>query len=99
MALYRADRYEEALRVLEEKVINPRTRPLRASLILAMLHQKLGRADEARKWLDTAADVFRESDSGTTPGVPRLSWVQRLEAQMLRGEAEALIVWGPDLPG
>jgi WD40 repeat protein/serine/threonine protein kinase/tetratricopeptide (TPR) repeat protein len=92
-ALCRAGRLEEAVRRLSEAV--------RASggdgtyadwLFLAMAHQRLGHGEEARRWLDQAvrwmdrADWSRPTDVGVSP-----TWPERLEAQILRREAEAMV--------
>jgi eukaryotic-like serine/threonine-protein kinase len=55
LALYRAGRFADAIAVLENSV---KREPGRSettvvnSLVLAMAHYKLGRPDEARRWLD-----------------------------------------------
>jgi WD40 repeat protein/tetratricopeptide (TPR) repeat protein len=92
-ALYRAGRLEEAAERLNEAV--------RASggdgtyadwLFLAMTHQRLGHGEEARRWLDKAvrwmdgADWSRPADADSSP-----TWLDRLETQLLRREAEALV--------
>jgi hypothetical protein len=63
-------------------------------LFLAMAHQRLGDAREAEKWLGRAVQAL---DKG-----PPLRWPERLEAQLLRREAEELVRPGPkkrDRPG
>ena len=49
-------------------------------------------------WLDTACTAFREAEKETAPGSVPFSWSDRLEIRMLRGEADALIVWDPIFP-
>jgi serine/threonine-protein kinase len=62
-------------------------------LWLALAHQKLGRADDARRWLDKAAN-WLDQQGGRMPvetremGSHRHNW---LEAHVLRQEAEALL--------
>jgi hypothetical protein len=59
---------------------------------LATAHHHLGHAEEARRWLEKAvrwldqADWFRPPDVGVSP-----TWPERLEARLLRREAEALV--------
>ncbi len=59
-------------------------------LFLALAHQKLGHAEEAKKWLARAVQAIGEAKS--------LEWNERLELQLLRREAEALIQ-GPPADG
>jgi tetratricopeptide (TPR) repeat protein len=82
--LYRAGKYEPALRRLEEAVrlSGPEAGP-RALLFLAMANQRQGRGEAARKALDEAA--AREKT------VAALSWAERAEYQVLRREAEDLL--------
>jgi WD40 repeat protein/serine/threonine protein kinase/tetratricopeptide (TPR) repeat protein len=59
-------------------------------LFLAMAHHRLGHAEEARRCLDRAA---RRLDGGVLNGVSRdpVQPLDRLEAELLRREAEALL--------
>jgi Flp pilus assembly protein TadD len=89
--LYRAGRFEEAVRQLRRavEVYGAEGTPYDA-LFLAMAHQQLRHADEARRWLrlGTAVDsrsVANHLVSGETP------WFSRLELEVLRREATALI--------
>ncbi len=82
--LYRAGRFEEAVARLDE------ARKLRRDgmfvwewLWLAMAHQRLGHAAEAREWLGQAT---RGIDAAGA-----LPWPQRVELDLLRREAEALV--------
>jgi WD40 repeat protein/serine/threonine protein kinase len=85
--LYRAGRYTEALQHLDEAVALRGKRDLPLYwLFLAMTHQRLGHAEEARKWL-ADAEEFLERPNATRPE----QWVPRLELEILRGEARALI--------
>jgi Flp pilus assembly protein TadD len=91
--LYRAGRLEEAVQRLSEAV--------RASggdgtyadwLLLAMAHQRLGHGAEARRWLDKAVRWLDRADWPQPKDVaPSPTWPERLEAQLLRREAEALV--------
>jgi WD40 repeat protein/predicted Ser/Thr protein kinase len=54
-------------------------------LFLALAHQRLGDAAEARKWLEEAN---RRLNSLLHSGADRLAWHERLSLQLLRREAE-----------
>lgn len=96
-ALYRAGRYEDAVRRLEEAV--RLTNPVAWDwLFLAMSHHRLGHADEARNYLTkaqrwiVAAEANRNKKSAA--GLSRTawhSWNERAEVGALRLEAEALL--------
>jgi tetratricopeptide (TPR) repeat protein len=91
-ALYRAGRYDQAIRRLEEAM---RARPGgqgRADdwVFLAMAHHRLGHPDLARRWLERLAD-YRTSEDPF-----RFSY--ELEICLLRSEAEALVLFDPVFP-
>jgi WD40 repeat protein len=80
-ALYRAGRFREAIRWLDESVhINNVPEDW---VFLAMTHHRLGNREEARRWLDKLGSVPR-------PGSDRL-WAA-IEIEVLRREAEQLIL-------
>jgi tetratricopeptide (TPR) repeat protein len=94
-ALYRAGRYEDALRRLNEaqtghgREIGPWN-----WLFLAMTHHRLGHADEAKKWLEKATqsmDSAEHEDPTKLSVTPRLGWDERVRLQFLRREVEALL--------
>jgi tetratricopeptide (TPR) repeat protein len=94
-ALYLASRYADAIKKLEEAI------RLRKSggtaedwLFLALAHQKLQHAEEARKWL-AKAQQWLDQAKDEKPGGPNLSWDRRLELQLIRAEAEGLIGKAP----
>jgi tetratricopeptide (TPR) repeat protein len=92
---YRAGHYQEAVSFFE-KSLEADSRPGRAVvnwLWLALARQRLGKAEEARRWLDKATawlDPYRDGmpDRADELGLHLHNW---LEAQVLRREAEALI--------
>jgi tetratricopeptide (TPR) repeat protein len=89
--LFRAGRYADALRhlrVAHEAAPNRKTSSARVCCLLAMTHQRLGHAADARMWLDRAnQDADEElSDSGRPP-----TWDVRLTLELLRAEATALL--------
>jgi WD40 repeat protein len=55
-------------------------------LLLAMTQQRLGRGDEAKKWLGKAVAWAEPGGKGKA-----LPWPQRVELRQLRQEAEALV--------
>jgi tetratricopeptide (TPR) repeat protein len=99
-ALYRAGRYEEAVRRLgEAATAYKRDFGFRQPLVynwffLAMAHHRLGQAEEARKRLDQAVKWVEQAgeekgkDAAITLPMP---WNRRLTLQLLRREAETLI--------
>jgi tetratricopeptide (TPR) repeat protein len=96
-ALYRAGRFEQALRTLEEVTradtgwTNSEAWPL-----LAMTHHRLGHAPEARRWLDRTSQGFEQTTWGVIldPFNPDLHWNHKfdlLTVYLLYREAEALV--------
>jgi WD40 repeat protein/tetratricopeptide (TPR) repeat protein len=91
--LYRAGRHEEAIRRLNEGIaLEGHGGTACDWLFLAMAHHRLENAGEARSWLSKAVG-WLERAASDEPGDhgTRLSWEERLELQLLRREAEALI--------
>jgi hypothetical protein len=100
-ALYRAGRFTEALSRFEEshRVFQPRAWDW---LFLAMVHGRLGHAEEARRMLEKAdrwiAEVDRATQSSGGTG-PR--WSNEFEGptiRLLRVEAEAVTRLDPIFP-
>jgi tetratricopeptide (TPR) repeat protein len=98
--LYRAGQYEEALQRLTEAEAawQPEDEKLYAReynwLLLAMIHRRLGRLEEAKEWLVKAA----QSIDGETQQAPKelaaataWPWNRRLTLQFFRREAEELL--------
>jgi serine/threonine protein kinase/Tfp pilus assembly protein PilF len=99
-ALYRAGRYKEAAERLGEAAAyrpGPGSRlPVVYSwYFLAMAQHRLGQVDEARRWLEKAVRWVegREKEGDAASKLP-MFWNRRLTLQLLRREAEALIL-GP----
>jgi WD40 repeat protein/serine/threonine protein kinase/Flp pilus assembly protein TadD len=94
-ALYRAGRFEEAVqRLTEADKAHPRKDDW-DWFWLAMAHQRLGHADEARKWLDKALQEYktlqgREEINLVVADAPLNTGV--LELEILRREAEATVL-------
>ena len=90
-ALYRAGRFEDAIRRLEEriKLRNRADEPINWTF-LAMAHHHLGNRDEARRWLDR----LRAREPNTNPN----EFWNELAIGLLRSEAEAVILYDPIFP-
>jgi tetratricopeptide (TPR) repeat protein len=90
-ALYRAGRFEEAVRRLEEGIQKGNGVSAMADWVfLSMAHHRLGHHDEARRWLD------RFRDFSPSPN-PYAFW-NELQIRLLRAEAEAVVLWDPIFP-
>jgi tetratricopeptide (TPR) repeat protein len=104
-ALYRADRFEEAVKRLNEaaaayKPDSGFRQPIAYNwFFLAMAHHRLGHSDEAQKWLDKAVQwtdqAGQEKEKDPAIKVP-MPWNRRLTLQLLRREAETLIQGAPN---
>jgi serine/threonine protein kinase/Flp pilus assembly protein TadD len=89
-ALHRAGRFEEATRQLT-KTADLTAEPDYALehlwFFLAMVHERQGHTDEARRWLAKAIESLDRPEGRAA----RRFWTQRLTAELLRHEAEALL--------
>jgi hypothetical protein len=98
-ALYRAWRYEEAVKRLEKHATDQnRAESPYYWIFLALAHQRLGHAGEAQTWLGKAEswlDLKFAETSDKEGG--SLSWSQRMETRLLLSEARALIREGHPL--
>jgi tetratricopeptide (TPR) repeat protein len=93
--LYRAGRFAEAVQQLKQAIqFHGQDGLVPDRLFLAMALHRLGQADEARQWLDKAVEQIdreeKDKSSEAAAATP-LAWPVRLENQLLRREAEALI--------
>jgi eukaryotic-like serine/threonine-protein kinase len=94
--LFRAGKHEQAVEQLQAAMkANPPGGMVMDWLFLAMANDRLGRADEARRWLRRADTFVGQMDRGWTPtaggpGRP-LSSLDRLEVSVLHREAKAQI--------
>nr|WP_315850942.1 tetratricopeptide repeat protein [Planctomyces sp. SH-PL62] len=90
--LYRAGRYSDAVRRLEESMAaEGRGGTPFDWLFLAMAHHRLGHAEEARSWLDRSVRGIEQS-ADSRDVMDTLAWGDRLALGLLRGEAEALLM-------
>jgi tetratricopeptide (TPR) repeat protein len=93
---YRAGRYQEAVPLFEQSLKADAT-PGRAVvnwLWLALAQQRLGKTEEARRWLGQAQawlDQYRDGMPARAEQELGLHLHNWLEAQVLRREAEALL--------
>jgi serine/threonine protein kinase/WD40 repeat protein len=96
-ALYRACRFAEAVKRLDEATAVYKRggdwrQPIAYTwLFLAMAHHRLGHALEARRWLDQAVQEIDRPTSQNAKNAARNPWNRRLTLQLLRREAEALV--------
>jgi tetratricopeptide (TPR) repeat protein len=102
-ALYRAGRFDEAVRRLTEATelsCHPyRTNMQHTWYFLAMAHQRLGHTDRARQWLEKAIQGTEEAlkaPAGTADGVLAPNWIRKLTLQLLRREAEEMLKIKPN---
>jgi tetratricopeptide (TPR) repeat protein len=90
-ALYRAGRFAEAVRRLEEGIQKRKGVSSEADWVfLAMAHHRLSHRDEARRWLDRLRD--------RRPRLAPSAFWGELEIRLLRAEAEAVVHWDPIFP-
>jgi tetratricopeptide (TPR) repeat protein len=95
-ALYRAGRWQDAIRTYEEVcALHARGGNSFNWYVMAMAHHRLGHADEARCWLSKAVEWQEQATHNdvqdphmTTP----LGWPDRVVLNLFRREAEAMIV-------
>jgi WD40 repeat protein/serine/threonine protein kinase/tetratricopeptide (TPR) repeat protein len=98
-ALYRAGHHQDAVRQLEEAIaVNGGSGTAGDWVFLAMAHYRLGNAREAKEWL---AKMVRWLDGGAMARPNPLtgrpySIPERLEMEILRREAEALLRSGKE---
>jgi Flp pilus assembly protein TadD len=90
-ALYRAGRFAEAIRRLDEGIqLRGGNSEPQDWAFLAMAHLRLGHRDEARRWLDQ----FRNRPPVADPA----KFWDELEIRLLRSEAEAVVLDDPAFP-
>jgi WD40 repeat protein len=89
--LYRAGRYQDAVARLNEAVaLKDKTGAVQDWLFLALAHQRLGQADEAKKWLDRAV--------AAPPAKGDDHYWENAEVELLRREAQRLLGNSPREP-
>jgi S1-C subfamily serine protease/HEAT repeat protein len=96
VAHYRAGQYDKAAQQCQESMkADPRWANVLNGFVLAMAHQRLGHAEEGRQWLDKSTRWMTQASQArpkeTPVDLPVPSWCDRLELQLLRREADALL--------
>ncbi len=89
--LFRAGQSEEALRHMQaawDRDAFSKQSPARIAFLLAMIHQRLGHAADARMWLERAN---KEADEELTNTAEPSNWGLRLELSLFQREARELI--------
>jgi len=90
-ALFRAGRFEESIRRLEEGIQRRGGESLpQAWVFLALAHHQLGHGAEARRWLGRF-QTYKATEK------PDAFW-NELEIRLLRREADARILYDPIFP-
>jgi WD40 repeat protein/tetratricopeptide (TPR) repeat protein len=89
-ALYRAGRYDEAIRELQEQIRARGSGEGADHAFLSMAHHRLGHRHDALRWLDRLRQYqpFNEPDR---------FWYD-LQVRLLRSETEAVVVYDPVFP-
>jgi tetratricopeptide (TPR) repeat protein len=89
--LYRAGRFDEALRRLEEAIKQRGKTSTPADwAFLAMAHMRLGHRAQARRWLERLRDY--------QPSAKLAQWSDELALSLVRREAEAMVLYDPVFP-
>jgi serine/threonine protein kinase/Flp pilus assembly protein TadD len=95
LAYYRAGQFDKAIELLHRSMKGNWRAHAANWLVLAMAHQRLGHAEEARKWFDKAVQWLDKTDPGpfsnTAVALQSLHQHDSLACMVLRREAEALL--------
>src|SRR5262249_50185499 len=94
-AVYRAGRFEDAIRKVDDSCAAHQLGGMGYDwFFLAMAHHRLGHTREARHWLQKATDWSEQILSGKIidPKLSPFAWHCRLTVELLRHEAETLIL-------
>jgi tetratricopeptide (TPR) repeat protein len=94
--LYRAGRFQEAAQHFDEMKADPvkGRYAVIGWFFRAMTAHRLGRAEDARRWLEKAADWMSDAEQAKLPPKEKMAawaWNERLELSLLRREAEAVL--------
>jgi tetratricopeptide (TPR) repeat protein len=91
-ALYRAGRFEDAIRQLNEAITaHGKGGSFEDLVFLAMTQSRLKQADKASETLKKAIALYERGFKPAKSGPPPLDWSTRVEWRQLRKEAESLI--------
>jgi tetratricopeptide (TPR) repeat protein len=95
LAHYRAGQFDKAIEQLHHSLKGNWKAHAANWLVLAMAHQRLGHADEARNWFDMAVQWIDDTDLGAlrdaVDGLRSLHPHDSLACMVLRREAETLL--------
>jgi tetratricopeptide (TPR) repeat protein len=103
-AHYRAGHFDEAIKwINESKAAFSRVKSgdnynLQNSLVLAMANERLGHAAQARALLAEVQRLWERIEAAKTDGAVSMPTVDWLPVQVLRREAEAVILYDPVFP-
>jgi tetratricopeptide (TPR) repeat protein len=101
---YRRGRHEQALAALRKSAsVDPTSPTLQLTwLVMAMAHERLGHHAEARQWLEKAVrrvdDMRKVLPEPFNPAILFANEFDWRDFQILRREAEALILYDPGFP-
>jgi WD40 repeat protein/tetratricopeptide (TPR) repeat protein len=100
ISLYRAGHFAEAIQRLEESNASDwgEQGRMQNRLVLAMAYHRLGQATEARASLDEVQRWWDGLEAARADGAVTMPLTDWLPLQLLRREAEALILGGPICP-
>jgi len=100
LAHYRASQFALAIRRLEESNAEPwdGQGPVQNELVLAMAHHRLGHAAQSRALLDKVERWWKGIEAAKTDGAVAVFPTDWLSLQLLRREAEAVILYDPAFP-
>jgi WD40 repeat protein len=89
--LYRAGRYEDSIRRLKEAIgVQGQGGTVHDWLFLAMAYHRLGKPDDARKWLDHAVEWIDKHKAAEVEDSTSPPWTLQVELALLHKEAEML---------
>jgi tetratricopeptide (TPR) repeat protein len=101
-AHYRAGHFDQAIKWVEESNTayssSVSDADLQNRLVLAMAHERLGHAVQARALLAEVQRSWRRIETARTDGAVSLFAIDWLPIQLLHREAEAVILYDPALP-
>jgi hypothetical protein len=100
-AHYRAGHFAEAIKWLTESLVGNISADrynLQTQLVLAMAHKRLGHATQARALLAEVERLQRRIEPAKTDGAVAMPTVDWLPLQLLRREAEAVVLYDAAFP-
>src|SRR5262249_24914182 len=90
LLLYRDGQFDAAQKELQQVMEASRSEPMaRDRLLMALAARRLGREEEAKKWLDKSEQIRPEQSKNN-----KRSWEDRLIDETLHREAKTLVQGG-----